>query len=374
MRHSPRRTVEIETLAELDQRLALGTTDLSGWRLQSLDLRGHSEVLRGLDVTEALFLGCRLEPSVEHDLRERGALVFPLVPGVPVDPYRAHLYTPAELYDGLAAGEYPETLDARVYAWTRTTGSDVRALLAQSLHDLSVDDALDDLVTDATAEHALVGVMGGHAAERGSEAYRDAARLGRSLTRAGLMVATGGGPGAMEAANLGAWLTDPDAIDPALAVLSAEPSFRPDVGAWAQAAFAVRERWPGGRASLGVPTWFYGHEPPNVFATAIAKYLANATREAVLLSLCDAGTVFLPGVGGTVQEVFQDACENYYADESSVAPMVLVGRAYWTEELPVWPLLRSLARGRPMEDRVHLVDDVSEAAQLLGRPQAASGR
>ena len=69
----------------------------------------------------------------------------------------------------------------------------------------------------------------------------------------------------------------------------------------------------------GIPTWHYGHEPPNVFATAIAKYFRNATREAILLEVCDAGIVFLPGRGGTVQEVFQDACENYYADESSVA-------------------------------------------------------
>ena len=66
-----------------------------------------------------------------------------------------------------------------------------------------------------------------------------------------------------------------------------------------------------------------------------------------------------------MQEVFQDACENYYADESSVAAMVLVGRTYWTETLPAWPLLRALARGRPMEDRVHLVDHVDEAAALL---------
>ena len=78
--------------------------------------------------------------------------------------------------------------------------------------------------------------------------------------------------------------------------------------------------------SLGIPTWHYGHEPSNVFATGIAKYFRNATREAILLEVCDAGIVFLPGAGGTVQEVFQDACENYYADESSVAEMVLVGR------------------------------------------------
>jgi hypothetical protein len=51
---------------------------------------------------------------------------------------------------------------------------------------------------------------------------------------------------------------------------------------------------------------------------------------------------------------------------------VLVGRTYWTETLPAWPLLRELARGRPMEDRVHLVDTVDEAAALLA--QAASSR
>ena len=104
-----------------------------------------------------------------------------------------------------------------------------------------------------------------------------------------------------------------------------------------------------------------------MFATAIAKYFGNAAREAVLLEVCDAGIVFLEGAGGTVQEIFQDACENYYADESSVAPMVLVGTTYWTETLPAWPLLQSLARGRVMEDHVHLVDTVEEAVEMLGR-------
>ena len=46
--------------------------------------------------------------------------------------------------------------------------------------------------------------------------------------------------------------------------------------------------------------------------------------------------------------------------------MVLVGAAYWTETLPAWPLLQSLARGRPMEKHVHLVDSVEEAATIVG--------
>ncbi|WP_317452889.1 molybdopterin dinucleotide binding domain-containing protein, partial [Streptomyces sp. CBMA29] len=41
----------------------------------------------------------------------------------------------------------------------------------------------------------------------------------------------------------------------------------------------VRDRWPDGGPSYGLPTWFYGHEPPNAFASGIAKFFANATRE-----------------------------------------------------------------------------------------------
>jgi predicted Rossmann-fold nucleotide-binding protein len=201
---------------------------------------------------------------------------------------------------------------------------------------------------------------------RGEPAYGDAARLGHTLGDR-LTVATGGGPGAMEAANLGARLSGrPDEeLDAALDQLAEVASYRPSVTAWATSARAVARAHGGPTASLGIPTWHYGHEPPNLFATAIAKYFRNAQREAILLEVCDAGIVFLPGVGGTVQEVFQDACENFYADESSVAPMVLVGRRYWTEDLPAWPLLRTLARGRPMEPHVHLVDSVKEAASVL---------
>ena len=88
----------------------------------------------------------------------------------------------------------------------------------------------------------------------------------------------------MEAVNLGASLAGhPDeALDEAIDVLATVPAYRPSVAAWARVAFDVRRRWPGGDGGLGVPTWFYGHEPANVFASAIAKYFQNSVREATL--------------------------------------------------------------------------------------------
>jgi len=348
--------VEVRDLADFDRRTAMGVGSLTGWVLTGLDLRERTAVLSGCRVAGALFLGCTFAPGVEDSLESRGALAFPTVPGAPVDTWRTTLYSPEELYDT----DYPASLDARAYAWSRKRGRE--ETLARALHDHAIDTALAAWVKG----RSLVGVMGGHASERGSADYAAAARLGHGLAQTHT-VATGGGPGAMEAANLGGWMSArPNGdLDAALAMLDGVPSFRPDIAAWAAAAFAVREQFPDGRESLGIPTWHYGHEPPNAFATAIAKYFGNPVREAILLQVCEAGIVFLPGAGGTVQEIFQDACENYYADESSLAPMVLVGADYWTTTFPAWPLLKALAKGRPMEPHVHLVDSVEDAVSLL---------
>jgi predicted Rossmann-fold nucleotide-binding protein len=355
------RGVQIESLADLDGRLARGARRLSGWRLHGLDLTERSSQLLELRLAGATFLGCRFAPGAADRVEAAGALVLPAIGGVPVDVYRGGLYTPDELYD---ATPYAASRDAAAYAWSHEDrGQD--ATLARALHDHAIDHAL----LAWTSERRLVGVMGGHALVRGEATYADAVRLGAGLGR-GLTVATGGGPGAMEAANLGAWLAEqpPEALDEAVALLAAAPSYHPSVDAWVTAARAVRDRFGEGRESLSIPTWHYGHEPANLFATAIAKYFRNSTREAILLEVCVAGIVFLPGAGGTVQEIFQDACENYYADESSVAPMVLVGREHWTETFPAWPLLQRLARGRAMETLVHLVDTVAEAVAIVTDP------
>ncbi len=331
---------------------------MRGWRVDGVDLTERHDVLLRCRLSGATFVGCHFAPGDAALVRAAGGLVLPATPESPLDAARSTLYSPDELYD---AASYPDTLDARAFAWTQRTRGREESLVS-ALHDHGIDGALQDWTT---GRH-LVGVMGGHAIQRGEPGYADAARLGHALGQH-RVVATGGGPGAMEAANLGARLASRTGseVDEALASLARVPTYRLSVGSWADAAFDVLEQFPSDCETLGIPTWHYGHEPPNVFASAIAKYVRNATREATLLEVCDSGIVFLPGRAGTVQEVFQDACENYYADESSVAPMVLVGTTYWTEELPAWPLLQSLARGRPMESHVHLVDTTDEAAELF---------
>ena len=377
--------VEIQALDELRARLH-ARLPLEGVRLQDLDLRPvEAELLARRDLGGLVVLGGRVPPDLAAHLLAQGAVVFPGEPGAPVDVFRAHLYTGHELYAGLDGPDgYAGTPDARAYRWTRDTRAsrDAYATLLRAIHDDSISDALGEWV----GGRRVVGVMGGHRAARGTPAYAASAHLGFALAGRGLLVATGGGPGAMEAANLGAAAPSAAHLDAALAQLARVPSHHPDFGAWARAGFEVlaefglrvspREGAPGPSPepgalltharSLGIPTWFYGHEPPNVFAEGIAKYFSNAIREDGLLARSNAGLVVLPGAAGTVQEVFQLATRLYYAPVGSVLPpLVLVGRRHWTQTLPVAALLEALGRGRPMAQVVHLVDTVEEAVALV---------
>ncbi|MFN8096936.1 MAG: LOG family protein [Dermatophilaceae bacterium] len=362
----PHAGVEIETVAELDSALAAGIAP-SRLRLQDLDLRDYHGLDGRRDLDELVVLGGRLSPALDAYLRAQGAIIFPNDPdAAPIRPYRSRLYSANELYGDLAQG-YSATRDARAYAWYEQgrTRPDVFCALLQAIHDDSIGDALEEFIDG----HPVVGVMGGHAVARGTPAYAAAARLGFALAERGFIVATGGGPGAMEAANLGAAAPDACALTRALAIVGEVPGVG-DVTAWARSGLAARALLAqcGGSAergrSLGIPTWFYGHEPPNVFADGIAKYFSNALREDRLLALAGSGVIVLPGAAGTVQEIFQVATRAYYA-ESSPPPLVLVGREHWTHTIPVWPALEALGRHRPMGERIALVDDIEDALDRL---------
>ncbi|MFE6286883.1 LOG family protein [Streptomyces sp. NPDC057877] len=357
---------EIESLEEFDATVA-ARGSLAGFRVQAVDLTDRTRELLTTDTSGAVFLGCPMRENAAAKVRGDGAMVFPPIPDLPFNPYRGLVYSPDELFTSLSDGGYEATPDARAYTWFQRTKADrdIFASTLRAVHDDAISDALDELLVGAR----VVGVMGGHAMARGTEAYAGAAHLGRDLARAGLTVATGGGPGAMEAANLGAYAAPHDdaMLPDALHLLAKAPKFTPSITEWARAAFEVRARWPRGGTSVGIPTWFYGHEPPNPFAAHIAKYFANATREDGLLARCNAGVIYLPGAAGTVQEIFDNATPNYYESRGEPTPMVLVDRAHWTERLPAWPLLRSLARERSMAARIALVDRIEEVPETLKR-------
>ncbi|MFZ1286529.1 MAG: Rossmann fold nucleotide-binding protein, partial [Candidatus Phosphoribacter sp.] len=371
-------TVEIDRLETFRAVLAR-RHPLGGLRLQDLDLHAvEAELLDRTDLTDLVVLGGRLSAALTVHLVQHGAIVFPHDPAAPVDVYRSRIYTAEDLYADLDSPDgYAATPDARAFAWTldRRSGWDAYATMLRAIHDQSMTDALDEVLDGLP----VVGVMGGHSAQRGSEVYAAAARLGHALAEGGLVVATGGGPGAMEAANLGAYAPDRAALAAAIHDLVSVPFYRPDLTGWARSALEARRALGVRPASddlagsplrtIGIPTWFYGHEPPNVFGQGIAKYFSNALREDGLLARCTAGTVVLAGAAGTVQEIFQGVTRLYYermiGPGGRLPPLVLVGRDYWTRVLPTWPVVTALAGTRPMSRSIHLVDRVEDACRIL---------
>ena len=365
--------IELESLGAFDEHLDQHNS-LADTACQGLDLRERSWRLFEADVREAFFLGCQLEGSALEYLNDQGACVFPVIDGLPFRSFRGDLYDVAELYAGYEPGDhqsYEITPDARSYRQHKSTVASLHVVgtLAERIHDHAVDNALHQHLARVGPE-SVVAIMGGHGLARTDDAYIQVAQLGRALTDAGFYVATGGGPGAMEAANLGAWMAPhpPEALDQALSVLASASAFEP-VGEWLDTAFEVRARWPqaepGLGSSLGVPTWHYGHEPPNVFATEIATYFANSIREDGLLAIALAGVIFAPGSAGTIQEVFQDAAQNHYESFGKVSPMVFLDIEYWTSVKPIYPVLQYLAADKPYGDVLTAFDDIEPIVNFL---------
>lgn len=306
---------------------------------------------------------------------------------LPYQPIRSGLYTPEELFAGYDPDQ-PET-------WQRTPdfaiyhqfirqggvrGADRYLGLTQALHDQSITRAVWDLAEGKR----VAALMGGHRLERGSPAYWQAARLACRLTRAGLLVCTGGGPGAMEAAHLGAALAPaPEKeLEQAVEHLTCCPGV-PVIGElispagevnremaeaahhWFRPAYEIAASLEESGQSLAVPTWHYGHEPSTPFATRIAKYFQNSIREAGLLAVAKQGIVFTEGKAGTIQEIFQDSNQNYYRTFEHFSPMVLLGVRYWTETYPVAAVLKNLFTPEDYRDYVLITDDLDRAAAFI---------
>jgi len=371
----PRDLTEIESVDQLLRRIET-TGTLKAVVVQGLDLTNDAAeaAVTSVPAEDACFLGCTLTQAVEDHVRETGGTIFPSFVGLPFNPYRASLYTPDELMQGYERGRpetRTETVDARIYEYVESrqlNGRDVPVMdaLALRIHDHAIDDALRDLLhPDDGPSPRVVGIMGGHRMGRDTATYRRVVRIGWQLARQDFFVATGGGPGAMEAANLGASLAgyDAEALGDAVDLLAAAPHYEDD--AYVDRALAVRERYPDRTESLAVPTWFYGHEPSNLFSTHVAKYFANSIREDGLLAIATYGVIYTPGSAGTIQEVFMDAAQNHYETYGAASPMVFLDDDYWTKEKPVYPLLQTLAEDTPYADKLHITDEVDAATSVI---------
>ena len=392
---------EIDSLAALHAALN-EKRDLSHHVLHALDLHGEHDWER-VTLKETLFLGCRFEDHAHRlEVEQRGAYVFPPLDALPYRPYRAQLYSVEELLAGYDEGGYFHTRDYAIYAHFEARrraecGVPIVDALAQRLHDHAIDDALEDLLERLEDRLKVVGVMGGHSTSRDDPWYATVARLCHALTRRGYFIASGGGPGIMEAANLGAYLAHfarPEVVDEAIGLLAAaprysdglspgEPGFEAAIERYLSTAQEVIARFgpvpseaisarferdkelPG--ESLAIPTWFYGHEPSNLFSLHVAKYFANSIREDGLLAISLGGVIYAPGSAGTLQEVFMDLAQNHYTTFSWRSPMVFLGERSWG----AWfELISAFVRQHQGEDRPYaqmlsLVDDEQSALLAL---------
>ena len=319
------------------RRLIVSRADLSAaWP----DLRAAAVV--GLDLHDerldwsegrlegATFFGCRFPSGVSDLLTASGAAMFPPLSELPFQPYRTDLYRYDELTSRHERG-VAESLDVQISSWFASSSpTSLPNLAVRALHDATIDAAVARLVVG----RRMVGVMGGHALPRDAALYRAVAELGRALTREGFFVATGGGPGVMEAANLGAWFApfDDDQLEAGIGLLGGAPTYSADRERYVERALEVRNRWPGGGESLGVPTWVYLDEPTSGFATQIAKYFTNSIRENGLLAIARSGVVYAPGGAGTEQEIFTDTAQNSLTLYTVRSPMVFLGRRYFDDE------------------------------------------
>ena len=346
--------------------------------VQGLDLTGFSEQLRGCDFSGSVFLGCALADDIQLEIIKSGGLHFPGIEGLPYKPFRGSLYNRKTLfdnYDPQNPGSYIETTDWKIYQHYVKTGKDnpgsILESLARRLHDHAITDALTDFLHPFKEQFRIVAMMGGHSLSRDSSDYKKAAQISHTLSRAGFLMISGGGPGAMEAAHLGAWLSGYElhTLDQAIRILADAPGYKDRE--WLSKAFAVIEGFPfkkyrkGLGDSIGIPTWLYGHEPPTPFASRIAKYFANSVREEGLLAIAKGGVIFAPGSAGTIQEIFQDACQNHYKSFGIVSPMVFLNEEYWTHKKPVYPLLVQLAAGKEYAGFLSISDDVDPIVKKI---------
>jgi uncharacterized protein (TIGR00730 family) len=172
-----------------------------------------------------------------------------------------------------------------------------------------------------------VSVFGGARVPPSHETYRLAEEIGYELGSRGFAVITGGGPGAMEAANLGAQRA--------------------------------------GAASIGLNIKLPFEQAPNPHADIVIHFDYFFARKVMFVKYACA-FVGLPGGFGTLDEMFECLTLKQTGKMKSF-PVILVGSDYWAG-LADW--LREQVAGRGLVrkedlDLFRVTDSVSEVADLV---------
>ncbi|MFE9248042.1 TIGR00730 family Rossman fold protein [Streptomyces sp. NPDC007088] len=172
-----------------------------------------------------------------------------------------------------------------------------------------------------------ISVFGSARTKPEAPEYALGVRIGKALSEAGYAVITGGGPGAMEAANKGAWEAQ------------------------------------GVSVGLGIELPFEQGLNPYVDIAVNFRYFF--VRKIMFVKYAR-GFVVLPGGLGTLDELFE-ALTLVQTQKVTRFPIVLFGTEYWGG-LVHWLRQTVIAQGKASEkdlDLFHLTDDVDEAVKLV---------
>lgn len=174
-----------------------------------------------------------------------------------------------------------------------------------------------------------ISVFGSARARPGEPGYEQAREVGRLLARSGFDVITGGGPGAMEAANRGA-----------------------------------KE---GGGHSVGLGIELPHEQGMNEWVDLGIDFRYFFVRKVMFLKYSQ-GFVVVPGGMGTLDELFE-ALTLVQTGKVTAFPVVLLGREFWA---PLVDWVRGTLAGRGMiaagdVDLLQLADTPEEAVDLVLR-------